>query len=160
MYVKKMENVNRPRVGTLAELTEGNCFYISREHLVGEIAGYLSKWSQDSSYNKIPLKLFLASMKNAMGHSMLIYAAVYNNIPAEPDVNVVVDHFLRFAHHGGTIWLKECNYTATISLIYYKSLAECRSSVDAFLGLNVADDFASLDLYPVDGARKVVLFQD
>lgn len=158
MFVKK--DPNRTRVGTLAELTADTCFYISREHLVGEMAGYLSKWGKDLSHNKGPLKLFLASMKNASGHSMLIYAVVYDSVPAKPDVDMIVDRFLRFAHHGNTGLLEDCNYSATISLTHYKSLAECNRRVGAFLGLSVADDFTSLDLYPADGARKIVLFQD
>ncbi|HDY88998.1 MAG TPA: hypothetical protein ENH82_12905 [bacterium] len=72
----------------------------------------------------------------------------------------MVDYLLEFAHHGNTNWLKESDYHATISLGYFKSLAECQRGIKESYGLNVPDKFTFLDLYPVDGARKTVLFHD
>ncbi len=160
MFVKKMENVNRPKVDTLAELTTGNCFYISREHLMGEIAGYLGEWNEEFLYDKNPYKLFLAYMQNTSGHGIVMYAAAYNGMPIQPDINMVVDHFLTFAHHGNTNCLKKCDYYAVVSLTLYKTLSECRRDLSSLLNTTVPDGFVSLDLYPVDGARKIISFQD
>jgi len=159
MFVKKVKNINRQRVDTLDELTEKTCYYISRDHLISEIAEHLTKWKKDLVNEKGQYILFLASWESTSGHSMLMYAAIYNGMFPNPDINMVVDYFLEFVHHGNIGWLEERIYQATVSLGYFKSLAECQRAIKESYNLNIPDEFTSLDLYPVDGARKTRLFQ-
>lgn len=158
-FAVKMENVNRSKVDTLDELTSETCYYISKDHLVGEINTLLTQWKKDFADTKNQYVLFFAYLEDNFHHSLLIYATIYHKMFPNPDITKVVGHLLEFIHHGNTNWLKKHQYCAAISLSYFDSLAECQRAIKKAYNLDVPNEFTSLDIYPVEGARKVRLFQ-